>query len=92
MAGWLLWGKHAWDGLALVSSFFGNLTWTLWEGLSLFTLYLGLEPFVRRRWPDSLISWSRLLAGSSATRSSAGTCSGDAPLESWSCSWIWVSV
>jgi serine/threonine-protein kinase len=63
MAGWLLWGKHVWDGAALLSSFFANLSWTLWEGLSLFTLYLALEPFVRRRWPDSLISWSRLLAG-----------------------------
>jgi len=26
-------------------------------------LYLALEPIVRRRWPDSIISWSRLLAG-----------------------------
>jgi len=25
--------------------------------------YLGLEPYVRRRWPTLLISWSRLLAG-----------------------------
>jgi serine/threonine-protein kinase len=25
--------------------------------------YLGLEPYVRRRWPTVLISWSRLLAG-----------------------------
>jgi serine/threonine-protein kinase len=26
-------------------------------------LYVALEPYVRRRWPQSLISWSRLLAG-----------------------------
>jgi serine/threonine-protein kinase len=26
-------------------------------------LYIGLEPFVRRRWPNALISWSRVLAG-----------------------------
>jgi serine/threonine-protein kinase len=25
--------------------------------------YLGLEPLVRRRWPQTLISWTRLLAG-----------------------------
>jgi hypothetical protein len=25
--------------------------------------YLALEPFVRRRWPQRLVSWSRLLAG-----------------------------
>jgi hypothetical protein len=26
-------------------------------------LYIALEPFVRRRWPATLVSWSRLLAG-----------------------------
>ena len=26
-------------------------------------LYLALEPFIRRRWPQSLISWTRLLEG-----------------------------
>jgi serine/threonine-protein kinase len=26
-------------------------------------LYLALEPYVRRRWPERLIGWSRLLAG-----------------------------
>ena len=27
-------------------------------------LYVGLEPYLRRRWPQSLISWTRLVAGS----------------------------
>jgi hypothetical protein len=26
-------------------------------------MYLALEPFLRRRWPERIISWSRLLAG-----------------------------
>ena len=26
--------------------------------------YIGLEPFVRRQWPGSLVSWNRALAGS----------------------------
>jgi len=26
-------------------------------------LYIGLEPYARRRWPNALISWSRVLAG-----------------------------
>jgi hypothetical protein len=34
--------------------YFACITWML---------YLGLEPYVRRRWPTMLISWSRLLAG-----------------------------
>jgi hypothetical protein len=28
-----------------------------------FMAYIGLEPYLRRLWPESLISWSRLLAG-----------------------------
>ena len=35
------------------------LYWAALLGL----MYLALEPFVRRRWPGGLISWSRLLAG-----------------------------
>jgi serine/threonine-protein kinase len=34
--------------------FFAALVWLL---------YIGLEPYVRRRWPNSIISWSRVLAG-----------------------------
>ena len=50
---------------------FGELALFLgYCGLALFIsgflwlLYISLEPFVRRRWPGSLISWSRLLSGS----------------------------
>lgn len=31
-----------------------------WAGL----FYLAIEPFVRRQWPEALISWSRLMMGS----------------------------
>jgi serine/threonine-protein kinase len=31
--------------------------------LAIWSLYLALEPPVRRRWPHTLISWNRLLAG-----------------------------
>jgi serine/threonine protein kinase len=41
--------------LAIATSLF-------WAAL-LFTMYLSLEPFVRRHWPQSIISWSRLVAG-----------------------------
>jgi len=59
---WLFTAKHV-PGL---NEFF-LLTWAI--GSALFwaacygVLYLALEPYVRRRWPQSLISWSRLLAG-----------------------------
>ena len=29
----------------------------------LWVLYIALEPFVRRRWPQILVSWTRLLSG-----------------------------
>lgn len=29
-------------------------------------LYIALEPYVRRRWPDTIITWSRVLGGSLA--------------------------
>lgn len=35
------------------------LFWACFVGL----MYLALEPFLRRRWPERVISWSRLLAG-----------------------------
>ena len=31
--------------------------------LVLWLNYLALEPFVRRRWPEAMVSWTRLLAG-----------------------------
>lgn len=34
----------------------------LWTG-GYFLVYLALEPYVRRRWPDRLISWVRLVKG-----------------------------
>jgi hypothetical protein len=35
----------------------------LFQGFLYWVVYLALEPWVRRYWPQSLISWSRLLAG-----------------------------
>jgi hypothetical protein len=37
--------------------------WGLIAGASSWVLYVALEPHVRRLWPNSLISWGRLLAG-----------------------------
>jgi serine/threonine-protein kinase len=40
-----------------------NLGPTLVVGLVAYAMYLAAEPFVRRGWPHSLISWSRLVSG-----------------------------
>jgi len=46
--------------LQLVWSIVGN---DLAGAVLIYMLYLALEPFARRFWPQSLISWSRLLVG-----------------------------
>ncbi|HEX8456573.1 MAG TPA: serine/threonine-protein kinase [Pyrinomonadaceae bacterium] len=43
----------------LVAGLQSAVYWAGFTGL----LYLALEPFLRRRWPEWIISWSRLLAG-----------------------------
>jgi len=40
-----------------------HLSTSLLSSGFLWVLYVALEPFVRRRWPGWIISWSRLLAG-----------------------------
>jgi len=37
--------------------------WALFGGAFVWTLYLALEPPIRRRWPRTLIGWNRLLSG-----------------------------
>jgi serine/threonine-protein kinase len=62
VAQWLILGHHALDpgelefmGKAIQEAGFLSLFFGL--------MYLALEPYVRRRWPEVLISWSRLLSG-----------------------------
>ncbi|HEY9401115.1 MAG TPA: hypothetical protein VIQ24_00380, partial [Pyrinomonadaceae bacterium] len=43
----------------LVTALQAAVYWAFFMGL----MYLALEPFLRRRWPEWIISWSRLLAG-----------------------------
>jgi serine/threonine-protein kinase len=41
----------------------GPLAAELWEAARVCLFYVALEPYARRRWPQMLISWSRLLTG-----------------------------
>ena len=43
--------------------FFFKLAASVFASTFLWLLYVALEPFVRKRWPLWIISWSRLLAG-----------------------------
>jgi serine/threonine-protein kinase len=42
---------------------FGVSGWALVWGAFTWLMYISLEPFVRRAWPHTLISWTRLMGG-----------------------------
>lgn len=60
---WLLMEHH--NGLAdyEFGLFLVHLAFAVLVAGYLWLLYVALEPFVRKRWPQRIISWSRLLAG-----------------------------
>src|SRR5438067_638340 len=43
--------------------FLNELAFGLFAAVFLWLIYIALEPFVRRQWPERIVSWSRLLAG-----------------------------
>ena len=60
---WIFGGHHVpvfWSELGL---FAGALAWSLCVAAAVWSLYIALEPTVRRLWPRRLVGWSRLLAG-----------------------------
>jgi serine/threonine-protein kinase len=62
MAVWAFTAHHVADTRELFLLFTGlqsALFWSCFVGV----MYLALEPYLRRRWPDRIISWNRLLAG-----------------------------
>jgi serine/threonine-protein kinase len=60
--GWGVTAHHV-ATVQYVPSVFRALSAALTIGVFGAVLYMAVEPFIRRRWPESLISWTRLLAG-----------------------------
>ena len=58
-----LFGAHHVPNFDELEIFIEFLAWGFAWSCLLWVLYLALEPYVRRRWPATLVSWSRLLAG-----------------------------
>ncbi|HUP65093.1 MAG TPA: protein kinase [Thermoanaerobaculia bacterium] len=54
---------HYWDGALEERVLFRLLSGAGFTGLVLWVWYLALEPYLRRRWPRTLISWNRLVQG-----------------------------
>lgn len=48
------------DGFGLFLVAMGN---ALYSGAMVWAVYMSIEPYVRRHWPQAIISWSRLIAG-----------------------------
>jgi serine/threonine-protein kinase len=61
-AAWLIGGAHV-AGEGEADLFFRALMRWMFEGVLLGVMYLSFEPFVRRKWPQTIISWSRILTG-----------------------------
>lgn len=59
---WLIGSNHVPSIAELQSLLTGISASLLWAGV-LWILYIALEPYVRRRWPQAIIGWSRLIAG-----------------------------
>ena len=62
LAGGAIYGKHV-PATDEVISFLRSTSWCLYVGALVWMGYLAMEPWVRRQWPHSIISWSRVLAG-----------------------------
>jgi hypothetical protein len=59
---WLLISDHATPVLEY-ERVYTALASALIESMLVWVVYMAIEPYVRRRWPRTLVSWSRLLAG-----------------------------
>jgi serine/threonine-protein kinase len=62
MIGWILGGHHA-PTLWELDEFGRELSFALLVAGLFWIIYIAIEPFVRRRWPQILVSWTRLLSG-----------------------------
>ena len=55
--------EHHVAGSGELSLFFSFASWALTVSGFMWVVYIALEPFVRRRWPHMLVSWTRAWSG-----------------------------
>ena len=63
MLAWILEGHHVLDTGGEFEMFGRAFSAAVTVAVFVWLSYMALEPYVRRRWPDLLISWTRLLSG-----------------------------
>jgi Protein kinase domain len=59
---WALTATHV-ASLDEIGVLVGGISLTAFVAGAIWLAYIAIEPYARRNWPDSLISWNRLLAG-----------------------------
>ena len=62
LATWALKADHV-AGRGELRLLVSGLSWSLFYGAFVWLAYMALEPWIRRRWPQALITWTRLLQG-----------------------------
>jgi serine/threonine-protein kinase len=62
MSTWII-GPHVSSGFDEQQRFFARAGIALFVAGVMYLLYLGLEPFMRRLWPEMLVGWTRVLSG-----------------------------
>ncbi|MBS0187469.1 MAG: protein kinase [Planctomycetes bacterium] len=60
---WLFRAHFSSDPETIPDTVIPALSFAAWLAAIVWMMYVGLEPVVRKRWPTSLVSWSRLLGG-----------------------------
>jgi len=60
---WALAAHHFADVSTELSAFTKQFSLFLFEAGLLWIMYLALEPYVRRFWPDAILGWTRLISG-----------------------------
>jgi serine/threonine-protein kinase len=60
---WFCATNFAPTGSWVITQQFRALAFCFSNGILLWGLYIAIEPHVRRRWPQAMVSWSRVLAG-----------------------------
>jgi hypothetical protein len=63
LVSWVVAGDHVADLPEVLRLLLMTGAFSVFVGVAAWLLYMALEPYARRLWPDILISWSRLLAG-----------------------------
>ena len=63
MIDWLFGAHHTADPSGEILLFVTSLTTATFGALYFGAAYLALEPYMRKYWPDGLISWARLIGG-----------------------------